>query len=106
MSLNKIHIIGNVGRDPESITTSTGAALTKFSVAVKSQSKGDDQTQWFNCKAFTNTATYVLKHVQKGTKVFIEGSMKSNKYNDKEYWDLMCNKVLILDGKKATHDEH
>mgnify|MGYP003131869003 CR=1 FL=1 len=106
MSLNKIHIIGNVGKDPESKDTSMGSSLVAFSVAVSSKRKGEDHTQWFRCKAFNNTALYIERNVQKGTKVFIEGAMQSNKYEEKEYWDLIVNKVLILDGKKETNDNH
>jgi len=104
MSLNKIHIIGRVGKDPESITTKSGDVMTKFSVAVSDKYNGEERTQWFNCKAFKYSATYILNNVQKGTQVYIEGSMQSNKYEDKTYWDLITSKVLVLDGRKAQDD--
>lgn len=106
MSLNKIHIIGNVGKDPVEQTASMSISIIKFNVAVSSKRKGEDHTQWFRCKAFNNVGAYAMKHLQKGTKVFIEGAMQSNKYEDKEYWDLIVNKVLVLDGKKATNDNY
>ena len=106
MSLNRIHIIGNVGKDPENKSLSMGSSLTKFSVAVSSKRKGEDHTQWFNCKAFNNIGMYVTDRVQKGSKVYVEGAMQSNKYEEKEYWDLIVNKVLILDGKKETNDNY
>ncbi|QDP58413.1 MAG: putative single-stranded DNA-binding protein [Prokaryotic dsDNA virus sp.] len=102
MSLNKIHIIGNVGRDPEEKATSNGNTLVHFNVAVSSKKQGNPHTQWFYCKAFNNIAMYISKHVQTGTKVYVEGSMESNDYQGKTYWNLMCHKVLILDGKKET----
>jgi single-strand DNA-binding protein len=106
MSLNKIHIIGNVGKDPESHSISMASSVTKFNVGVSTKRKGEDHTQWFTCKAFNNVGMYAMDHLQKGTKVFVEGAMQSNKYEDKHYWDLIVHKVLILDGKKATNDNH
>ena len=102
MSLNKIHIIGNVGRDPESKPVANGNTLVNFSVAVSSKKQGNPHTQWFNCKAFNNTALYISNHVQSGTKVFIEGAMESHEYEGKTYWNIMCFKILVLDGKKET----
>tara|TARA_R100000278_G_scaffold54958_2_gene45755 strand:- start:1117 stop:1437 length:321 start_codon:yes stop_codon:yes gene_type:complete len=106
MSLNKIHIIGNVGKDPENKPTSMGSSLVTFSVAVSGKRKGEDHTQWFRCKAFNNIATYIMDRVQRGSKVYVEGSMQSNKYEDKEYWDLMIHKIIVLDGKKETNGNY
>ena len=100
--LNKTFIIGNVGKDPESKTTLKGGMFTKFSVGVSEQIKGEQNTQWFNCKSFNAQAEYIQRNVQKGTKVYIEGSMKSNKYQDKTYWDLLVNIIEILDGRKQS----
>ena len=106
LSLNKIHIIGNVGKNPESIETKTGNIITKFSVGVSEKFNGEDRTQWFNCTAFKYAANYILKNAVKGTQVYVEGSMQSNKYQDKTYWDLNVSKVLILDKKKDHHENN
>jgi len=106
MSLNKIHIIGNVGKDPESKPTSMGSTLVAFSVAVSSKRKGEDHTQWFRCKAFNNVGMYIMDRVQKGSKVYIEGAMQSNKHDDKEYWDLIIHKIIVLDGKKESNGNY
>ena len=107
MTLNKIHIIGNVGKNPESKPTQTmGKSLVTFSVAVSSKRKGEDHTEWFNRKAFSHTGTYAMDRLQKGSRVYLEGAMQSNKFEGKEYWDLIVNKILILDGKKETNDNY
>lgn len=100
--LNKTFIIGNVGQDPESKQTLKGGVMVKFSVGVSEKIKGEQNTQWFNCKSFNSQAEYIQRNVQKRTKVYIEGVMKSNKYEDKTYWDLLVNKIEILDGRKQN----
>ena len=102
MSLNKIYIIGNVGDNPICKDTSKGGLFVKFSVGVSEVYKEQKNTQWFNCTSFNGQAEYIERNVQKGTKVFIEGAMKSNKYENKTYWDLFVNKIEILDGRKKN----
>ena len=76
--LNKVMIIGNLGRDPEQRSTSSGMAVTEFSVAVNSRRKNEDHTEWFNVKLFDkqaeNAATFLRKG-RKGLGAGIRGSL-------------------------------
>lgn len=102
MSLNKICIIGNLGKDPESKELNNGKLMTKISVCVSENYKGEEQTQWFTCKAFGNQASFIHRNAQTGSQVYVEGSMKSNEYEGKTYWDLMIQKIEILNGRKPN----
>ena len=78
--MNKVTLIGHLGRDPEMRYTPTGQAVTSFSVA-SSYSQGDKkETQWFNCSAWEKQAELCNQYLQKGSQVYIEGRIKSRAY--------------------------
>src|SRR5690348_10468208 len=98
--LNKIMLIGNLGRDPEMSYTPSGSAVTKFSVAVNRRSKdrqtgeNRDETTWFNVVAWERLAETCNQYLHKGSKVYLEGRMTSRKYTDKDgiertVWDVI-----------------
>ena len=85
MSLNKILIIGNLGKDPEMRYTSSGTAVTKFSVATNRNTKDDagewkKETEWFNVVLFREQAERAAEWLRKGTKVFVEGRIQTHQY--------------------------
>jgi single-strand DNA-binding protein len=85
MSLNKILIIGNLGRDPEMRYTSSGTAVTQFSVAVNRNTRDDagewkKETEWFRVVLFKEQAERSAEWLRKGTKVFIEGRIQTRQY--------------------------
>src|SRR5260221_4664394 len=87
--LNKIMLIGNLGRDPELNVTSDGTAVTKFSLAVSRTYKtasGErrDETEWFNIVTWRGLAETCERYLHKGSKVYIEGRLTQRKYTDKE----------------------
>ncbi len=87
--LNKIMLIGNLGRDPEMNYTQNGTALTKFSLAVSrsyktSSGEKRDETEWFNIIAWDKLAETCNQYLHKGNKVYIEGRLTQRKYTDKE----------------------
>jgi single-strand DNA-binding protein len=88
--LNKIMLIGNLGKDPDMSYTQAGTAITKFSLAVNRRSKDretgerKDETTWFNVTAFDRLGETCNEFLHKGSKVYIEGRMQSRKYTDKE----------------------
>jgi len=87
--LNKIMLIGNLGRDPEMNYTQNGTALTKFSLAVSrsyktSSGEKRDETEWFNIVAWDKLAETCNQYLHKGNKVYIEGRLTQRKYTDKE----------------------
>ena len=78
--MNKITLIGHLGRDPEMRYTPQGQAVTSFSVAT-SYGKGDNkQTEWFACSAWEKQAELCNQYLQKGSQVYIEGRIKSREY--------------------------
>jgi len=76
--MNKIMLIGNLGRDPEMNYTPSGVAVAKFSLAVTYGSKSatgelQQETEWFNIIAWRDLAERCSTYLKKGQKVFIEG---------------------------------
>src|ERR1700730_15560833 len=87
--LNKIMLIGNLGKDPELQVTSEGTPITKFSLAVNRYSKTSNgerekETEWFNIIAWRQLAEICEKYLHKGSKVYIEGRITQRKYTDRE----------------------
>ena len=108
--MNKIIIIGNLGRDPELNYTPSGTAVTKFSVADsrrwrdKQSGEQREETTWFNIVAWDQQAETCNQYLHKGSKVFIEGRMTSRKYTDKDgnertAWDVRLLDMQMLDPK-------
>jgi len=86
--LNKIMLIGNLGRDPELQVTSDGTPFTRFSLAVSRTYKtanGEkrEETEWFNVVAWRQLAETCERYLHKGSKVYIEGRLQQRKYTDK-----------------------
>lgn len=84
--INKVILIGNVGKDPEVIEFQSGDKIVKFSVATseswKEKATGEkkEKTEWHNITAFGKLADIVSKYVKKGSKVYVEGSNKTRKW--------------------------
>ena len=114
--LNKIMLIGNLGKDPDMSYTPAGKAVTKFSLAVNRRTKDRDtgerrdETQWFNIVAWDQLAETMNTYLHKGSKVYIEGRMTSRKYTDKDgvertVWDVIANDVQFLEPKGASQSD-
>jgi len=110
--LNKIMLIGNLGKDPDMSYTPSGKAITKFSLAVNRRTKDRDtgerreETQWFNIVAWDQLAETCNNYLHKGSKIYIEGRMTSRKYTDKDgvertVWDVIAENMQMLDPKGA-----
>ncbi len=110
--LNKIMLIGNLGRDPEMSYTPSGSAVTKFTVAVsrrwndKQSGERKEETQWFNVVAWERLAETCNQYLRKGSKVYLEGRMRSHKYTDKDNiertaWEVVLTDMQMLDTKDA-----
>ncbi len=89
-SYNKIIIIGNLGRDPESRYLPSGDAVASFfSVATSERRKGQDgqqqeQTTWFRVSAFGKLAETCQQYLRKGSYVYVEGALAQSEYTDRE----------------------
>ncbi len=110
--LNKIMLIGNLGRDPEMNYTPSGVAVTKFSLAVSrtyktSSGEKRDETEWFNVVAWNKLAETCNSYLRKGNKVYIEGRLTQRKYTDKNgvertAVDVVANEMEMLTPKSQS----
>ena len=103
--MNKVTLIGHLGRDPEMRYTPAGQAVTSFSVAT-SYGQGDKkETQWFNCSAWEKQAELCNQYLQKGSQVYIEGRIKSREYEvdgkARFSLDVSVNQVEFLGSSKS-----
>ncbi len=107
-SLNKIVLIGRLTRDPEQSYTASNLSIVKFSIAVDRQYKdsqtGERKTDFFNCKAFRQTADFVSQYITKGQLVAVEGRIEINKIqgqdgNPRYFTDVVCDRVESLQGR-------
>ena len=89
MSLNRLTIIGNLTRDPEARTTTGGTNIVTFSVATNYKWKAKDsgeqkeEVEYHNVKAFGKVADIVMQYLKKGAKVYIEGRLRTEHWEDK-----------------------
>lgn len=86
-SLNKVILIGNLGRDPELKMTQSGTALCKFSIATtetwkNAQGEKQSKTEWHNITVWGKQAEVAEKYLTKGKQVLIEGKIEYGKYTD------------------------
>lgn len=89
-SLNKVQIIGNLGRDPETRYMPSGDAMTSITVATtenwKDKSTGEkkEATEWHRITFFGKLAEIAGQYLKKGSQVYVEGSLRTRKYTDKD----------------------
>lgn len=86
-SLNKVMLIGNLGRDPELRTTSSGTHMATFSLATNRKYKGKDgelqeETQWHNIVVWGNSAELLTTYLKKGSRLFVEGRLTHRSWED------------------------
>jgi single stranded DNA-binding protein (ssb) len=107
MGVNKIILIGNLGKDPEmKYGQQSGKAVCRFSLAVNEKRGGEDQTEWFNIVCFDRTAEVADQYLGKGSQVYIEGRFQSRKYQDRDGNERTTTEVLVsgltMLGAKST----
>ena len=110
--LNKIMLIGNLGKDPELNVTQEGTPVTKFTLAVNRNTKTstgerEKETEWFNIVAWRQLAEICERYLHKGSKVYIEGRLQTRKYTDRNgvertAIDVIANDMQMLDSKSAS----
>jgi len=105
--MNKIMLIGNLGRDPEMNYTPNGTAIAKFSLAVNRVTKSatgerQEETEWFNIVAWQQLAERCSTYLKKGQKVFIEGRLSTRKYTDKNGVERTAVEVIASDMEFLT----
>ena len=101
--LNKVMLIGNVGRDPEQRFLTNGSAVTNLAVATSEQWKDketgqkQERTEWHNITIFGKLADIASQYVRKGSKVYVEGSLRTRKWQDKEGNDRYTTEIIASD---------
>jgi single-strand DNA-binding protein len=100
MALNKVMIIGNIGKDPEKRSIPSGMSVTSFSVAVNGREKGKDGewadvTEWFSVVCFDRLADRASDWLKKGRKVYVEGRLKTRSWEDKNSGEKKYKTELI-----------
>jgi single-strand DNA-binding protein len=97
--INKAIILGNLGKDPETNYTKAGKAITSFSVATseewtdKNTNQKQSKTEWHNIVAFGRLAEICGEYLRKGSKVYIEGSIHTEKWTDQNGLDRYTTKI-------------
>lgn len=113
--LNKVMIIGNLGRDPEMRYTPSGKPVTSFSVAVsrsftKAEGERTEVTDWFNVVAWGRLAEICSQYLAKGSMVYVEGRLETRSWegeNGQKHYrtELVANDVNILERKGRQGDD-
>jgi len=88
-SVNKVILLGNVGKDPEIRSTPNGAMVATFGLATSDrfqdqQGNWQDRTEWHNLVAFKRNAEIIRDYVKKGSKLYIEGKLQTRSWDDKD----------------------
>lgn len=110
--LNKVMIIGNLGKDPQMRYTPSGSPVTNFTVAVNRvlrTPEGDsrEETEWFNIVAWARLAETCNEYLRKGARVYIEGRLQTRHWEDQQgqkrtTMEIVANEMLMLDARGAT----
>ena len=114
-SLNKVQLIGNVGRDPELRYLASGEAVTTFSVATNRRWTGQDgqaheQTEWHAVVAWRKLAEQCGEYLEKGRQVYVEGRLQTRTWDDaatgqKRYrTEIVAEQLVLLDSRSSRGD--
>lgn len=109
-SVNKVILLGNVGKDPDIRATGSGMMVANFSLATTDRTKDQtgnwtDRTEWHNLVAFQRTAEIVRDYVKKGNKIYIEGKIQTRSWEDKNSGEkkyrteIIVNDLSLLSGR-------
>jgi single-strand DNA-binding protein len=113
-TLNRIQLIGRLGKDPESKFTTTGKKVTTFSLAVSNRWKDKngesrESTEWVNIEAWGRLGEICQEYLKKGSLVYVEGRLKTDRYEDKGetkyYTKIVATTLQFLDKKPAEEPE-
>lgn len=110
-SVNKVILIGNLGRDPEVRASQGGGKIANITVATseswnnKQTGQREERTEWHRLVMFNTTAEIAEKYLKKGSKIFAEGKLQTRKWTDKENQERYTTEIVVdnftmLDGKR------
>jgi len=109
-SVNKVILVGNLGKDPEVKYTPNGTAVAKFSIATNERFKDkagewQDRTEWHSIVAWQRLAEIIGEYVKKGSKVYIEGRLQTSSWEDKQSGEkkyrteIIAHDLVLLGGR-------
>lgn len=108
-SVNKVILVGNVGKDPEIKVAGSGASIATFSLATSDRTKDQtgnwvDRTEWHSLVAFQRTAEIIRDYVKKGSKLYVEGRIQTRSWDDKDgqkkyRTEIIVNDLVLLSGR-------
>ena len=115
--VNKVILIGNLGNEPEVRYTPNGSAVATISLATsetwrdKQSGELQDRTEWHRIVFFNRLAEIVGEYLHKGSKVYVEGSLRTRKWQDKAGVDrytteIIANEMHMLDSRSANNAPH
>ena len=110
--INKVILVGNLGSDPEVRATTTGSRVARISVATseawtdKNTGQKQEKTEWHRVVFFSRLAEIVEQYLTKGSKVYVEGRLRTNKWQDKDGQDrytteIIADNMQMLDGRSG-----
>jgi single-strand DNA-binding protein len=110
-SVNKVILLGNVGKDPEIRSTGGGTMVANLTLATSdrfqdAQGNWQDKTEWHNLVAFKRTAEIIRDYVKKGSKLYVEGKIQTRSWDDKETGakryrtEIIVNDLSLLSGRE------
>jgi single-strand DNA-binding protein len=110
--INKVILVGNLGKDPETRYMPNGKAVTNFTVATseswKDKQTGEqrEQTEWHNIVMYDRLAEIAAEYLRKGSQVYLEGKLRTRKWQDKEGRDrytteINANEMQMLGGRSG-----
>ena len=109
--VNKVILLGNLGKDPEVKYTQSGMAIARFSLATTERAKDkdgnwQDKTEWHNLVAFGRTAEVAGEYLKKGRTIYIEGALRTSSWDDKESGqkkyktEVIINDLVMVGGQR------
>ena len=110
-ALNRVQLIGRLGKDPESKYTPTGKKVVHFSIAVsqrwRAAGENRESTEWVNIEAWDRLGEVCQEYLKKGSQVYVEGRLKTDKYEDqngetKYYTKVVAQTVQFLSDNRAS----
>ncbi len=114
-SLNKVMIIGNLGRDPEMRYTPSGKPVTTFSVAtnhvwVDTTGQKHSETEWFNIVCWNSLAEICKDHLLKGDRVYVEGRLQTRHWEDTDgnqrtSVEIVASEMMILSDRASSNED-
>ena len=115
MTVNKVILVGNLGKDPEVRNLPSGEAVASVTLATSNKYKNRagemvDETEWHNAVLFGRLAEIAGKYLKKGSSIYVEGRLKTEKYTDKNGVEKYQTKVIVgelkmLGGRSAGENE-